>query len=174
MNCREAQSCIVPFIEDKLDDERMEQFLHHIENCSECYDELEVYFIVFSGTRQLDNDQEDISDFKGELKKYIQSKKDKYHKKHQRSIWIRAAMTASACLIVAAIGIAAVYRFGDTGLLAGIQRQIDFASGNYTVSAVQKRPRDMVCRYLTGDDGSVKKIIKEVEENQDGEENRSD
>ena len=47
MTCREAQSCIVPFIEDKMDDERMEQFLHHIENCSECYDELEVYFIVF-------------------------------------------------------------------------------------------------------------------------------
>ena len=173
MTCREAQSCIVPFIEDKMDDERMEQFLHHIENCSECYDELEVYFIVFSGIRQLDNDQEDISDFKGELKKYIQSKKEKYHKKHKRSLWIRVSMAASVCLIAAAIGIAAFYRFDDTGLFEGIQRQIDYVSGNYTVSAVHKRPRDAVCRYLTKNDGTIK-IIREVEEDQDGVENRSD
>lgn len=87
MNCREAQSLIVPFIEDKLDDEQLEAFLAHIESCSECYDELEVYFIVFSGTRQLDDNYDEISDFKGELTKYIERKKEKYHKKHKRELW---------------------------------------------------------------------------------------
>ena len=120
----------------------MEQFLHHIENCSECYDELEVYFIVFSGIRQLDNDQEDISDFKGELKKYIQSKKEKYHKKHKRSFVdqsIYGCVSLPDCRCDRYCGILSVLTI--TGLFKGIQRQIDYVSGNYTVSAVHKRPR---------------------------------
>lgn len=88
MDCREAQSCIVPFIENKLTDEQTEAFLNHIEHCNDCYDELEVYFIVFSGIRQLDSETQNISDFKGELKKYIEHQKNaasrrKSHRTHK-------------------------------------------------------------------------------------------
>ena len=55
--------------------------------------------LFFSGIRQLDNDQEVFLILKENFKKYIQSKKEKYHKKHKRSLWIRVSMAASACLI---------------------------------------------------------------------------
>ena len=57
--------------------------------------------------------------------------------------------------------------------LRAFKDRLIMVSGNYTVSAVHKRPRDAVCRYLTKNDGTIK-IIREVEEDQDGEENRSD
>lgn len=99
MNCREAQSLIVPFIENRLTDEKKEAFIQHVENCSECYDELEVYFIVFSGIRQLDgNHQDDISDFKGELKRYIQQQKETFNRRKAR---ITRRKTAAILLITA-------------------------------------------------------------------------
>lgn len=92
MTCREAQSLIVPFIENRLNDEQKEAFIRHVESCSACYDELEVYFIVFSGIRQLDGTyQEDISDFKGALRNYIAQQKENMNKKMHKSARRRAA-----------------------------------------------------------------------------------
>lgn len=89
MNCREAQSLIIPFIEEQLEMEQLNAFLDHVTKCSDCYDELEVYYIALSGTRQLDKDEDVISDFKSDLEKFIadnlkavsQSKKKHLRKK---------------------------------------------------------------------------------------------
>lgn len=85
MDCREAQAFIVPFIEGNLNDEQTEKFIEHIENCTECYDELEVYYIVMVGVKQLDEDDHMLVDFNGDLKKYIAFKKEQLAKKHSRS-----------------------------------------------------------------------------------------
>lgn len=58
MDCRDIQSLITPYIEDKLDDNQLEAFLDHIKACTECQEELEVYFIVDSGLKQLDGKME--------------------------------------------------------------------------------------------------------------------
>lgn len=174
MNCREAQSLIVPFIEDKLDDDQLDAFLHHIENCSECYDELEVYFIVFSGIRQLDDDHGDISDFKGELKKYIQSKKDRYHKKHQHAMWIRAGIACAAFLVVFAAGFVMMYRSQSTQFFRQLHRQVALMTGDFDAKTLQKQPRDMVCSYLLSDDGETIKIIRKIEEKQNEGKDSSD
>ena len=75
MDCREAQALIVPFIEGKLNDEQNEKFIAHIETCSECYDELEVYYIVIVGVKQLDEDTQIIMDLGSNLKTYIENVK---------------------------------------------------------------------------------------------------
>ena len=85
MDCREAQALIVPFIEGKLNDEQNEAFIEHIESCTECYDELEVYYIVMVGVKQLDEEDHMLVDFNGDLKKYIAFKKEELAKKHSRS-----------------------------------------------------------------------------------------
>ena len=36
MDCKTAQSLVIPYINDQLSDEETEDFLEHIENCKEC------------------------------------------------------------------------------------------------------------------------------------------
>lgn len=175
MNCREAQSLIVPFIKDKLDDERLEAFLNHIENCSECYDELEVYFIVFSGTRQLDDDYADISDFKGELKKYIESKKEKYHKKHKHAFAVRVGIAAALCLAVSAAVFVSMYNAAGHSLSSMAEQITAAVTGDFSAETAKKTPRTNVCSYLLEDDGEhVVQIIRKQEEKQNEKENSSD
>lgn len=57
VTCKEAQGLIVPYINDKLDIKQLEQFLEHIETCSDCREELEVYFTLLTGMKQLDEDK---------------------------------------------------------------------------------------------------------------------
>lgn len=175
MNCREAQSLIVPFIEDKLDDEQLEAFLAHIESCSECYDELEVYFIVFSGTRQLDDNYDEISDFKGELTKYIERKKEKYHKKHKRELWARASVVAIMCAAAMFIIFITMYNAAGRSVSVMVQRAISAVTGDFDAEAVKKMPRNNVCTYLLNDDGEISvKIIRKQEEKQNERKDSSD
>ena len=44
MNCIEARRMGTPFVDRELTDKETEQFLEHIENCSDCRDELDIYF----------------------------------------------------------------------------------------------------------------------------------
>lgn len=57
MTCKEAQGLIMPYINDKLDVDQLEEFIEHVENCSDCKEELEVYFTLLTGMKQLDEDK---------------------------------------------------------------------------------------------------------------------
>lgn len=67
MTCLEAQSKIVAFIEDKLSDEELLEFVKHIRNCNNCAEELEIYYTLMIGMKQLDNEENLSADFKKEL-----------------------------------------------------------------------------------------------------------
>lgn len=54
MDCREAQKLVMPYIQDELTDRELEDFLEHIETCPACQEELEIYFMVSLGLKQLD------------------------------------------------------------------------------------------------------------------------
>lgn len=56
MTCKEAESLIMPYIRDELTDEELAEFLDHIGDCPECREELEIYFTVDVGIRQLKSD----------------------------------------------------------------------------------------------------------------------
>jgi len=71
MNCREVQSLLIPFIEGQLETEQLSAFLDHVTTCSNCNDELEVYYIALSGAKQLDNDDDAISDFRSDFEKFL-------------------------------------------------------------------------------------------------------
>lgn len=55
MTCREAEKLIMPFIDMKLDEEELESFLIHVSTCPDCREELEIYYTVSLGLRQLDS-----------------------------------------------------------------------------------------------------------------------
>jgi len=58
MTCIETQRLIMPFINKELDIDHLEEFVNHINSCPDCLEELEVYFVLLAGMKQLDEDKE--------------------------------------------------------------------------------------------------------------------
>lgn len=54
MNCKEAEKKIPSFLRDDLDGSKLEEFVEHIENCSECKEELSIQFLVVEGLERLE------------------------------------------------------------------------------------------------------------------------
>lgn len=54
MTCEEAERMVTPYINDQLSGDDLEAFLSHVENCKNCQEELEIYFMVDVGLKQLD------------------------------------------------------------------------------------------------------------------------
>lgn len=172
MDCREAQSLIVPFIENQLQAEQEEAFIKHIGQCSDCYDELEVYFIVFSGIRQLDGETQDISDFKGELKKYIHAHKEALNRRKSRNMR-RRVLTAFTVLFILLAG-GGVYWMYQTNS-AGVQNVVIKVQSAFIYSqgeAVSKTVEDTL-DIENWKKSDYKKIIRKVEE-ESHEENSTD
>lgn len=67
MNCLEAQSNIMAFIEKKLPDDKAYDFVRHIKHCKNCSEELEIYYTLVVGMHQLDNNEELSNNFKRDL-----------------------------------------------------------------------------------------------------------
>ena len=47
MDCVRAQKLIIPYLDGKLSDRELEEFLDHVESCPACHDELEIYFSIY-------------------------------------------------------------------------------------------------------------------------------
>lgn len=67
MTCLEAQSNIMAFIDKKLPDDRVSDFVKHMRYCPNCSEELEIYYTLIVGIRQVDNQEELSPNFKVEL-----------------------------------------------------------------------------------------------------------
>lgn len=62
MKCREVQTLLIPFIDDKLSVHELDAFLQHMDSCANCREEYDVYYTMLMGMRYLE------SDSAGELK----------------------------------------------------------------------------------------------------------
>lgn len=67
MTCLEAQSNIMAFIDKKLPDDKVSDFVKHMRYCRNCSEELEIYYTLIVGIRQVDNQEELSQNFKEEL-----------------------------------------------------------------------------------------------------------
>ena len=54
MNCQNAQSMVLNFINNKLDKEETKAFIEHVRDCKDCWEELEIYYVMLVGLKQLD------------------------------------------------------------------------------------------------------------------------
>lgn len=54
MNCNEARRLITAYVKKELPDRELEQFLYHVEHCSDCMDELNTYYTVYQALDLLD------------------------------------------------------------------------------------------------------------------------
>ena len=76
MTCNEAESLVMPDIKNELTDEELFEFLEHIEHCPECREELEIYFTVDVGIRQLDSETGNYN-IKGALETAIEQSRER-------------------------------------------------------------------------------------------------
>ena len=76
MTCKEAESLVMPYIKNELTDEELFEFLEHIEQCPECREELEIYFTVDVGIRQLDSETGNYN-IKGALETAIEQSRER-------------------------------------------------------------------------------------------------
>ena len=81
MDCREMQSLIVPFIESQLTLEKARAFLKHIEVCKDCKEELEVYYILLVGLKQLEEEPEESLDLHGQFEEHLRNTKIQVERK---------------------------------------------------------------------------------------------
>lgn len=77
MTCLDTQRMIIRFINDDLSLEELELFLDHVNSCSECREELEVYYALITAMKQLDEDEILYDDFSMELSAKLEKAQEK-------------------------------------------------------------------------------------------------
>ncbi len=71
-SCREIEKMVMPYIDHQLDEIQLEQFLKHVKNCPACREELEIYYTVLAGLRQLDSGN-GVYDITGSLEESMEN-----------------------------------------------------------------------------------------------------
>lgn len=99
MTCIEVQGLITPFINNQLDDKKLYEFISHINNCYDCKEELEVYYTLLTGMKQLDEDKNLSDNFHLELMNKIK-KSEEYLKRRKLGILRKQMILISIILIV--------------------------------------------------------------------------
>ena len=93
MTCKEAENLVIPYIRHELDDDvRMEEFLDHIDSCENCREELEIYYTVEAGIRQLDSDTGNYN-IKGDMEEDLAASRQKLYSIHLLDVARYAADT---------------------------------------------------------------------------------
>ena len=64
MTCQEAQRLISRYIKKELSRAETDAFLEHVMSCPECYQELEIYYTIDAGLRELDGERQPIRTLK--------------------------------------------------------------------------------------------------------------
>lgn len=109
MICSEVQRLIMPFINGKLDIQQLEEFIHHINTCSDCMEELEVYYVLVSGMRQLDEEKELSNNFHKDLINLLRESEDKIL--HHKLLHIRKRVGLAIMIVLAAL--TSSFRIGE-------------------------------------------------------------
>lgn len=99
MTCQEAEGMVIPYIEHTLNDEDLEKFLLHIDSCPQCREELEIYFTVYYGLKQLDNEIGTYN-IKDALRQTLETSREHLNQVHTLTVLRYAANTLSALSVL--------------------------------------------------------------------------
>ncbi len=109
MNCIDVQRLIVPFINEKLNIEQLEEFVHHVRSCPNCMEELEVYYVLLAGMKQLDEDKELSANFNQDLMDLLSLSEDRII--HNKFLHIRKRIVL--IILITLVAIISSYRIGE-------------------------------------------------------------
>ena len=77
------------------------EFIEHIRSCKDCWEELEIYYVMLIGLKQLDEGEELAADFKEKLQNEVDSRYLEIEKNSKRkyAVKIVIVLTIAAMLI---------------------------------------------------------------------------
>lgn len=109
MNCIDAQRLIVPFINNELKVNQLEEFVHHVYSCPNCMEELEVYYVLLAGMKQLDEDKELSTNFKKDLMNLLKLSQDRII--HEKFLHIKKRIVL--IIMISVVAIISSFRIGE-------------------------------------------------------------
>lgn len=71
MTCRDFQKNLVPFINDEIDVKYLRPYIEHATSCSECRDEMEIYYVVQYGLNEQEEPDALSMNFKDSIKSML-------------------------------------------------------------------------------------------------------
>jgi hypothetical protein len=112
MKCEEALMKIDAYMNESLSPREMEEFLEHVKNCPECYDELEIYFTIKKGMKYLEEDTLETYNIPQMLREDL---KDKERAIHRRKL-LAGTLFVFCLLIVTGIALSVLLYLGHIEL----------------------------------------------------------
>ena len=99
MNCEEVHQHFEAFIDDELSVNDADEFIRHIQTCSDCYDDLEVYYMALAATGELMESELDNYD----LRRLLPDRIRECRKFVRRRYLLRFVMAAAVTVFVVAL-----------------------------------------------------------------------
>ena len=109
MDCLKAQTRITAYVDGELSGSELKEFLLHVRWCSNCREELEIYYTLMEATRQLDEGLLTTNDFLKELEDKINRELNEIYAEEERI----ARNKFLTFLMVLCIGAFAAIKFMD-------------------------------------------------------------
>ncbi|BCN30532.1 anti-sigma factor family protein [Anaeromicropila herbilytica] len=156
MTCIEAQSLITPFINDELDIQRLEAFMNHINHCGECKEELEVYYTLLTGMKQLDDDKNLSGDFHMHFINKLKKTEERIKRKKLQKVRKRIILICSILMVSIITSISIKEYVVDDIINEEQQQQINSNDIHLRYYFFRDRDSDLE-RYITQ---NYEKIIK--------------
>lgn len=111
--CKEAEKMVIPYIEGQLCDQELRRFVSHVKECPDCREELETYYIVYKGLKQLDEKEELSMNIIEALNEDLES--SGHHLRNMSLFYVAAVVlkwAANGCCIVLMIQLIMKLIFG--------------------------------------------------------------
>ncbi len=110
MKCNEFVKLIPDILNNDIEDDKLGEIIEHIKDCNDCYDELEIYFVLEKGFN--DSNQEKDGNYVEMLRKMIADMEGR-NKKYDRikALYQFVQITANTCIIGVIIYLLFTYVF---------------------------------------------------------------
>lgn len=55
MECKDAEQLVQRYIKGNLEGKQLKKFVEHVQTCKNCFEEMEIYYMVFEGLQHLES-----------------------------------------------------------------------------------------------------------------------
>ena len=162
MNCLEAQSKIMAFIENKLPDDELREFIKHVRSCKNCYEELEIYYTLIVGMKQLDEEDNISTDFENALDKKLEEEMN-------RLTTVKRIANSTILVVIAAVVASLIWLYNGA-----LDKVYNYEQNSKLNEQTQYYYADFFSSRLLGDEkydaGDIEKYYKSQNINPDSTE----
>lgn len=133
MDCKTAQSLVIPYINGNLTDEQTEDFLRHIFDCRECYEELEIFFTVYVALQKLGTEGSTTYNMRDLLWEDLKAAEKRIIHRKLIHYFSYAVMLAAECLLLLML----IAGPEDSELFMDIHQETEMVSESETETATE-------------------------------------